>query len=65
MNISIKDNLLEKLEGYLKETSFKDLNELIEYILENYLAENLGQIRNPAPKAPDEITQRLKDLGYL
>jgi hypothetical protein len=65
MNLKINDSLFNRLQNYHKETSFKNLDDLIEYILESYLAENYGEAKNEETSAPDEINQRLKDLGYL
>ena len=65
MNLKINDDLLNRLKDHNKETSFKDVDELIEYILEKYLSENSQQIPNDDLSIPDKLNQRLKDLGYL
>jgi len=65
MNLKISENLLNRLKNHLKETSFKSIDELVEYILENYITENMGQSVKEESSTPDEINKRLKDLGYL
>ncbi len=65
MNLNIREELFGRLEEYQKETSYKSLNELVEYILESFLKENVNQTNQLNSSSPDEINQRLKDLGYL
>ena len=65
MDLKIKNDLFNRLMDHQKETGFKKLEELVEYILESYLAENSGHSKNDGSSPPGEINQRLKDLGYL
>ncbi|KAA3612033.1 MAG: hypothetical protein D8M58_20020 [Calditrichaeota bacterium] len=64
MECKINDEILDRLKEYQKNTSFKNLEELIEYILEEYLNKNKDKSDGPHTM-PAEINQRLKDLGYL
>ena len=65
MNLKINDDLFNRLKDHHKDTSFKNLDELVEFIIENYLKENSDRNKNEEASTPDEINQRLKDLGYL
>ena len=62
MKIEISEELSQRLKIFLKESSFRDLDELVEYIINEYL-ENRD---DTAEKTDQEILQeRLKNLGYL
>lgn len=66
MNISLNDDLYSQLKEYLEETSFKNIEDLIEFILEDYLgsvSRNTNDMSNE--KNNDLLNKRLKDLGYL
>ena len=65
MNLKIKNDLFNRLMDHQKESGFKKLEELVEYILESYLTENSGHSKNDSSSPTGEINQRLKDLGYL
>ncbi len=56
---------MNRLEDFHRNTSFKELDELVAYIIERYLAEKTVTRKNDHPESPDEVNQRLKDLGYL
>ncbi len=64
--VMISDNLYGQLKHYRHKTAFVDVNELIEYILQDYLEQkksnNLG---SSSTEENDEIRKRLKNLGYL
>jgi metal-responsive CopG/Arc/MetJ family transcriptional regulator len=62
MKIEINEDLAQRLATFLQESSFTDLNELIEFILNDYLENNTDS----SEKSDQEILQeRLKNLGYL
>ena len=61
----LNDGLLNRLREHLTETGFKTVDELIEYILEDYLKQNTATSNSQDIKIADEVNQRLKDLGYL
>ena len=63
MKIEIDDNLLNHLNEFLKETSFKNPDELIEFILKDYLGNN--QVDSNKEEDKKILEERLKNLGYL
>ena len=63
MKIEINDNLLNHLNEFLKETSFKNLDELLEFILKDYLYNN--QVDSNKEEDKKILEERLRNLGYL
>ena len=63
MKFEINDNLAADLTGFLKETSFKTLDELIEFILKDYLDNQQADLNKTENKKI--LEERLKNLGYL
>jgi metal-responsive CopG/Arc/MetJ family transcriptional regulator len=64
MNIIIDKNLADKLSEILKESSFKSHEELVDFILREFISKH----NIPADENPDEkqiLRNRLKNLGYL
>ncbi len=64
-NNFLNDALLIRLKEHLTQTSFKTVNELIEFVLEDYLEKNTSKKNSQDVPISDEVNQRLKDLGYL
>ena len=66
MKIKIDDVLLSRLKEYQKQTSFKNIDDLIGYILTQYLDSTNTDSNKPDSKSDsDELNERLKNLGYL
>ncbi len=65
MQLKLNANLVKRLKDYQKNTSFKELDELVAYIIESYLTEKTVTRKNDHHESLDEVNQRLKDLGYL
>ena len=63
MKIEIDDNLFSHLNKFLKETSFKNLDELIEFILKDYLDNN--PVNSNKEEDKKILEERLRNLGYL
>jgi len=63
MKIQIDDDLIAQLSEYQKETSFKKIDELIHYILSDYLDSQNGKLQKDTNK--EILRERLKNLGYL
>ena len=64
MNITLDPALLTRLEKYLSDSSFKEMTELVNFILNDFLDQN-DSTDNVPVKATDDINRRLKDLGYF
>ncbi|MBD3225533.1 MAG: hypothetical protein GF313_12460 [Caldithrix sp.] len=62
--ISIPVNLYEQLTHHLSETSFKNLEDLAAFVLQDYLDHNASEKEAP-PDDNDEVRRRLQDLGYM
>jgi len=63
MKIEIDDKLYILLTEFLKETSFKNLDEFIEFILKDYL--NSNKVDSNKTEDKKILEERLKNLGYL
>ena len=63
MKIEINEDLQNRLQAYLKETSFKTIEELVEFILAEHLDQNKTDRGNDSDK--EILQERLKNLGYL
>ncbi len=63
MKIAIDEELLALLEEHRKETPYKDIGELIHFILRDYLLAQEGD--TPAGDGENELDNRLRDLGYM
>ena len=66
MNVFINNHLFERLTAHRHNTSFKKTEELVEYILDEYLI-HLKQKHNSSDNKSDKdiLNERLKNLGYL
>ena len=63
MKIHIDDDLIARLSEYQKETSFKKIDELINFIITDFLnKQNLDQQKDSDKEI---LRERLKNLGYL
>ncbi|MCB0281398.1 MAG: hypothetical protein KDF60_02370 [Calditrichaeota bacterium] len=67
MNININEELFEQLKNFLDQTSFTQVEDLVHYILEDYLERNKQVLPKSDDRDNDEksLNNRLKDLGYL
>ncbi|RKX51930.1 MAG: CopG family transcriptional regulator [Thermotoga sp.] len=63
--ISIPDDLYEKIKAKLDEYGFKTVDEYVVFVLRNLLEE--GEEEKPVFSEEEEemIKKRLRDLGYL
>ena len=63
--VSIPDDLYEKIKSKLDEYGFKTVDEYVEFVLRNLLEE--GEEEKPVFSEEEEemIKKRLRDLGYL
>ena len=65
MKINIDNNLVNTLVEHQKETSFKKLEEFIEFILTDYLEKNKNSTSAISNSDRNLLNERLKNLGYL
>lgn len=66
MHIIINDQLIERLSVHQKNTSFKKIEELVEYVIEEYLSAINEKDNSSDSKSEKEIlNERLRNLGYL
>lgn len=66
VKIEINKELFEKLKSYQTETSFKKIEDFIQYILEEYLLHEVNKPNVKDKRSDKEIlNDRLKNLGYL
>ena len=65
MKINIDNNLVNTLVEHQKETSFKKLEEFIEFILSDYLEKNKNSTDTISNSDQKLLNDRLKNLGYL
>lgn len=65
MKINIDNDLVKTLEEQQKESSFKKLEEFIEFILTDYLEKNKNSTEVNSNSDQDLLNDRLKNLGYL
>ena len=65
MKINIDNNLVNTLVEHQKETSFKKLEEFIEFILTDYLEKNKNSTSAISNSDQNLLNERLKNLGYL
>ena len=63
MKIEINADLQSRLQDYLKQTSFKTIDELAEFILMEYLDKKETDKINDSDE--EILQERLKNLGYL
>lgn len=66
MEIKIDEILINRLKEFQKETSFKNFEELIEFILNDYL--NKSQVEKDETnlsRDKQKLNDRLRNLGYL
>ncbi len=64
MNITLDPALLKRLEKYLSDSSFKEMTELVNFILNDFLDQNDASGQTSFTDT-DGINNRLKDLGYF
>lgn len=65
--ITLPDNLANSLRDHLVKSSFATLDDLVLYILQEYL-DHFDQEEDdlqPDPEKDREVEERLKNLGYL
>jgi len=62
MTIEIDDNIAQRLQQHLEKSSFSDLDDLVRFVLEDYLRAQQESGRNTDDQ---DINDRLKDLGYF
>ena len=65
MKINIDNDLVNTLVEHQKETSFKKLEEFIEFILTDYLEKNKNSTSAISNSDQNLLNERLKNLGYL
>ncbi len=66
MNVTINKQLFEKITAHQHSTSFKKTEELVEYILEEYLSRYKDENDSSGNKSDKDIlNERLRNLGYL
>ncbi len=66
MNIQIPDTLRENLENYMRETSFTSVDDLVLFILQDFIDQTEDSSeKGYSDNESDEIKKRLEDLGYL
>jgi len=63
MQIEIPEEISKKLLEYQKTTSIKNTSDLVNYILEEYLKNNVSS--EEKNEMNDSLKKRLKDLGYF
>ncbi len=63
MNVKIDESLLASLEEHRKETPFRDIHELVDFIIRDYLLAQKAE--SSAEDGDDELDKRLRDLGYM
>ncbi|MEJ2053562.1 MAG: hypothetical protein P8X42_06545 [Calditrichaceae bacterium] len=64
--IQVPASLYKQLESQLKQSSFKKIDDLAAFILQNYLDQQ-GADRDKPLKTEDDqaVLKRLEDLGYM
>ncbi|MGD9898975.1 MAG: hypothetical protein AB7T22_07595 [Calditrichaceae bacterium] len=66
MNIQLPDKLWRELEKYLGETSFTSIDDLVLFVLQDFIDQSGIKNENGySDNESDEIKKRLEDLGYL
>ena len=65
-SIQLPGKLLDDLNSYLRQSSFKSLDDFIIYILQNYLDQQKSEQGDKQSSNDDEaVLKRLEDLGYM
>jgi predicted nucleotidyltransferase len=65
-NIKIPQHLYEKLARMAAESGFDATEDLILFVLQDYLDQNVvKEDMDLAPEEEEQIRKRLKDLGYM
>lgn len=67
VSISIPRSLYQKIEEKVRESegAFKDVEEFVEFVLNEVLMEEEGEEYPYSPEEEEEIKRRLRALGYL
>lgn len=66
MNITLKDDLVEKLTARVEASSdFSTVEEYVNYILEEVIKQTEGEESAFSSEEEKEVKDRLHDLGYL
>lgn len=66
MEIKLNSDLVKRLKSYQQQSSFKNFDELIEYILSDFLDKTESRQDDPDEKSDKQkLNERLKNLGYL
>ena len=64
--VTISEQLYNNLQKYLGKTAFINVNELAEYIFQDFLEQKESKkFSGASPKENDQIRKRLENLGYL
>jgi hypothetical protein len=61
--VNLPQPLIEQLREGMQKSPFSSLDDFILFILQDYL--DRTQLKAPAPEITEEVTRRLKGLGYL
>jgi hypothetical protein len=64
-SIQIPEALLSRLLDHKKKTSFGSINDLVAFILQDYLDRQNYQIKEEKSGDDAEVIKRLQDLGYI
>ena len=65
-SIQLPGKLLDDLNSYLRQSSFKSLDDFIIYILQNYLDQQKSEQGDKQSSNDDAaVLKRLEDLGYM
>jgi len=70
VDISIPQELADKIEKKIKEMDFKSISDYVIYLLNQVVSEEELEIKKESEKVyskeeEDEMKKKLKDLGYL
>lgn len=62
----LSDSVVQRLEDRLKYTEFEDLEEYIQFVIKEFLAQSEEPTKYEESEVDEEAVQeRLKSLGYL
>jgi len=63
--IDLPAGLFAQLEAALESSAFHSVDDLVLFILQNYLDQNLSAGKAITPDEEEVVRQRLRNLGYL
>lgn len=61
--VNIPEHLHQELDKYVKNSNFNSINDLVTFILQDYLDHQTTDNKNIGDDA--EVLKRLEDLGYM